>query len=167
MANVVVMKTTYDEYGQQVSYKPVLYVDSINGIGQMAEVYGLTIRFIRENTHSVPSVQGNVIDVKRENHVAKDEKSISKKPNGYWFVADEKNRSLTLYKKTTTAGYLYSYPTVQKVFMLNCSECPKVVPQVGKKNTLFEDFSQELISKVAEHAKRTNFLRPEDIRLGS
>jgi hypothetical protein len=153
MTNVIIMKTN------GLVSEPVIYVDSINASGHMAEVYNQTVRYIREHT---PITDDKEIHIKRENHSVKDEKKIGEKPDGYWFVADEKKKCLTLYKKTTIGGYLCYYPNVEKVYTMTCVDCPKVVPSIIKKNDLFTDFSKELKDRVAAFGRRTNSMKLDD-----
>jgi hypothetical protein len=149
------MKTIYDKYDILGVPEPVIYVDSINKDGHMAEIYNQTMRYIRENTSSV---HGKEIYVRREDHIVKDEKSIGNKLNGFWFVSNEKDRTLTLYKKSTIPGYFSYYPEIKKVYVMYCRECPKVVPNLIKKGNVFEDFAKELKSRVAEIGRRTDSL---------
>lgn len=159
MTNVVIMRAMYNDYGVIGPYEPVIYVDSINKDGHMAEIYNQTVRFIREHT---PIANGRDIEIRREDHSVKDENKIIQKPNGYWLTANEGKRTLTLYKKIMVSGYLYNYPCVQKVYEMCCQTCPKIVPNIIKKGILFDDFSKELKSKVAEFGRRTDSAKIEE-----
>jgi hypothetical protein len=159
MANAIVMRAMYNDYGTIGPYEPIIYVDSINKDGHMAEIYNQTVRFIREHT---PMINGRDVEIRREDHLVKDEKKVSQKQDGYWLIADENKRILTLYKKTTVSGYFYNYPSVQKVYEMCCRSCPKIVPNIVKKGILFDDFSMELKNKVAEFGRRTDSMKIEE-----
>jgi hypothetical protein len=130
--------------------EPVLYIDSINAEGYIAEMYNITVRYIRENTQQLDK------EVKKENHTALDENDIYKKIDGYWAVYDGKDKSVSLYLKKTLFGMIYNSVVVEKIFILTCKKCPKIIPQLVNKPSKFENFQMELISRVTEHRKRSD-----------
>lgn len=151
----VILKATYENETRGL-FEPTVYVDSINKDSYMAEIYNQTVRYIREHT---PVINGRIAEIRRENHKVRDEKAIGSKPDGYWFVSDEKNKTLTLYKKTTKVGYIYSSVYITKVYEMKCSECPRIVPQISaKKTSLFDNFSTELSERVVAFRERTDAL---------
>lgn len=152
----IVLRTSYH---QNVAFPTecAIYVDSINKDSFVAEMYNFCVRHIREKTDT--SNSQNVI-FKRENFMAEDEKNIYKdKKDGFWIVANEKDKIITLYKRVTYRGRIYDSTYVEKQFTLTCQECPKVVPQVFKKTSLFENFTEELTAKVSTYRNRTETLK--------
>jgi hypothetical protein len=133
------------------------YVDTINKNSFIAEMYNLCVKYIREKTNT-SNLHNGVF--KRENFMASDAKNIYyDKEDGFWIIADEKERIITLYKRITFRGRIYNSTYVEKLFTLTCQECPKIVPQVFKKTTLFENFTEELTAKVLTYRDRTNALK--------
>ncbi|VBB17618.1 hypothetical protein YASMINEVIRUS_81 [Yasminevirus sp. GU-2018] len=129
---------------------PVIYVDSINCDSYNSEMHNICVRHIRENTVSKDD------SFKRDEHIAKDENDIYyKKKDGLYYIPNEKTRTFVVYKRTTSTGYVYNSTTVEKLFTLTCVECKRIVPQVFKKTTLFDDFSSELRTKVTDYRDRT------------
>lgn len=139
---------------------PVCYIDTINKNGFMAEMYNWCMRYIRENSDADKTTK-TIYDqnFKRENYMATDQQNIyNNKEDGFWFVVNEKETHITLYKRETYKGVIYNSTYVTKILTLTCHECPRIVPQFVKERTLFENFSDELNAKVATHRKRTDGL---------
>lgn len=147
----IVLKTTY-ESGSVKDTKNEIYVDSIYDESYMAEMYNITVRYIRENIDSV-----DVAGVKRETHMAKSHDDIYyNKKDGYWIVSNERKGELSLYLRKTSVGRIYNSVYVNKVFDLKYVPCKKIIPQVFQKANKFENFQSELIDRVAMHKSRTN-----------
>lgn len=139
------------------STEAVLYVDSINKDSFVAEMYNVCVKYIREKTDT--SNKQNTV-FKRENFIVGDEKKIyTDSQDGFWIVSNEKERIITLYKRITYRGRIYNSTYVDKIFTLTCQECPKIVPQVFKKSTLFENFTDELTARVSTFRDRTDALK--------
>jgi hypothetical protein len=128
----------------------VFYVDTINKDSFITEMYGYCIRYIRERIAADSKVE-------HKKYLARDENDIYyNKLDGHWLISDEKNKVVTLYVKTTWHGWVHNSVTVKKIFMLTCKECPKLVPRIPKKKSMFEDFTQELTEKVLIYRDRNN-----------
>ena len=150
----VVLKKTYPQGCKNISgtCEPLIYIDSINKDNFILEMYNIAIRYIRENVEYIKEPT-----IKRIKHMAKDENDIYyNKSNGYWIVSDEKEKIVSLYHKKTTIGLIYNSIQVDKIFELTCKECPKIVPQVFKKASLFDDFSSELSDRVLKYRERSD-----------
>lgn len=145
---------TQDNHGVNDALECVFYIDSINKESYIAEMYNYCVRYIREKTdisNSEPMI------FKREKFMASTETEIrNEKEDGFWIIGDEKNRIVTLYKRLTYAGRFYDSIYVNKVFTLTCQECSKIVPQVFKKSSLYEDFTEELTARVTTFKNRTD-----------
>ena len=126
-----------------------LYIDSINEYNYMHELYGIIIRYIRTKTNTIMLFE----DLEKD-HIAKDENDIYyNRPVGYWIVKNS-NKSITLYNKTLTTGYIYNSTYIERLFDLEIEKCPKVIPQIKKKTTHFEDFTTELKTNVEQFKNR-------------
>jgi len=152
----IILKTPYL---QEVagSIEPVEYVDSINKDSFVAEMYNLCIKYIRENT---VETDNKVTTFKRENFSAKSENDIYyDKVDGFWMIANEKEKVITLFKRKTLVGRIYNSTLVEKIFKLECKECPKISPKVFVKTSVFDNFSKELSNRVADFRDRTDSLK--------
>jgi hypothetical protein len=132
------------------SSEPVMFIDSVNMNTYLVEMYSICNRHIRNNDKTINDNN----PLKKETLIVKDEESIKTKEDGFWIIADEKNYVITLYKKTTISGYLYNYPTIEKVFTLTCKTCPRVVPQLFEKTNNDYSFIKELNNKIQDYAER-------------
>jgi len=128
----------------------VLYIDSINRSSWIVEMYNYTIRYIRENSDSVDRpIDRNVL-------MAKDYDDIyHNRKDGFWIVADDMNNTVSLYKRCTSIGKLYNSVYIDLIFVLNWSECPRIVPKIFKTTTLFDNFTDELKLSVAKFRDRS------------
>lgn len=126
--------------------EPILYIDSIIEDGYVNEMITVCIRHIREEINKTK-------ECKRENLIALNEKDISSKEDGYWYVIDNKN--VILYKKTTQIGYIYSSSKIQKLYTFSYKKCIKVVPQVFETQSKYDHFVDELKLKVNEYKCRS------------
>jgi hypothetical protein len=153
----IVLRTHYLQ-NTPSSTEAVIYVDSINKDSYVAEMYNLCIKYIREK---MDIFNTQCVIFKRENFMACDEKNIyNDKQDGFWIIADEKERIVTLYKRITYRGrWFYDSTYIEKIFTLTCQECSKIVPKVFKKSTLYDNFTQELTMKVSTFRDRTNTLK--------
>jgi hypothetical protein len=154
----VILKTSFTLNNTPEPIEPVLYVDTINKDAFVAEMYSFCLGHIRKNTDTTdPSV---VSKIKRENFIVDNENDIYyNKKDGFWMISNEKTKVVTLYKRTTLVGYLYNTIEVKKIFTLSCIECPRVVPRVFTKPTLFDNFAEELSMSVANYRSRTDTLK--------
>lgn len=146
-------------YLQEVAgaIEPVEYVDSINKENFVSEMYNICIKYIRENT--VDSDK-KVITFKRKNFTAKSENDIYyDKTDGFWMIANEKERVITLFKRKTLVGRIYNSILVEKIFKLECKECPRIIPTVFVNTSLFDNFSKELSDRVADYRERHDTLK--------
>ncbi len=147
----VVLKNTYTKNLAGTS-EPLIYIDSINKENFIVEMYNIVIRYIRENTEYIKEPS-----IKRIKHMANNENDIYyNKSSGYWILSNEKDNIVSLYLKKTIIGFVYNSIVVEKVFELTCKECQKIVPQVFKKSTLFDDFSSELSDRVSKYRERSD-----------
>lgn len=150
---------------------PVLYVDSMIERSFDVEMKSLMSKYIRtlsttttatNNTHDAKDV-GSVTIGK---YLAKDENDIRyNKNDGLWVVDDRTNTSLTLYRRKTNHGYLYNTVDVSKKIKLSFHKCKRVVPQILKKESLFDTFQNELASKVSEYKNKYINMSSADITL--
>lgn len=132
--------------------KPIIYVDSINPSSYTSEMYNIAVRYIRSKKNA------DGVIIVRQSHMANDENDIYyNKQYGYWIVADEEKRTLTLYEKCQPTGLFYKC-NVNRIFTLTCCECPRIVPQVFKKTNLYDDFSNELKESVRKYRNRHDHL---------
>lgn len=145
----VILKTTY---GPNQKCVPILYIDSINRDSYMIEMKGALTRFLRDNDPSFNNMVDKKIYFKllSINNI----NDINNKKLGYYYIINESEQTLTLYEKTLSIGYIYNSYIVKKIFMLQYTVCSKIVPRVFKKTSLFDNFSQELITKVSEFRDR-------------
>jgi hypothetical protein len=141
----VILKT---QYLPEASTTAVLYVDSINSESYMSEMLGIATRFIRENSPCGPIV-------KSKDHMAKDKKDITTKKDGMWIVPNGTS-GISVYKKRTNYGYIYNTSSIDLLFDLIYTKCSKVVPQVYKTTSLFDDFKSELADRVGQYKDRAN-----------
>jgi hypothetical protein len=174
-----------DSYTKNISLglpQALVYVDSINGDSFVAEMYNITMQYIRKDqddkdkpddgswiftstdSGSKPTAQYNPkskdIGTKRDNYMAKNEDDIRcNKMDGLWIVSNEPERIVTLYRKTTLVGTFYNSIYLDKIFMLTCKPCPRIVPQLVTKLSHFENFQTELTLRVAQHRDRTQTLK--------
>ena len=145
-----ILKETFNNNVSTGLAKPVLYVDSMKPNSYVFEMYNMTVRYIREKKET-----DGLSIIKRQDHMAKDENDIYyNKKDGYWIVSDEKK--VTLYQKHTRVGNIYNSYDMNKIYVMTCHECPRVVPQVFKKSTLFDDFSNELKDSVRKFRERSD-----------
>ena len=151
----ILLKNTYINYIPQLA-EPVLYIDSCNLDSYMAEMYNMTVKYIRENTESNDTT-------KREKHMAIDENDIYyNKLDGYWILGDAKNFTVTLYQKKTMNGVIYNSVQVDKIYRMECKKCPRIVPQFIKKPpSLYDNFLSELTSSVANFKERSDTVNVE------
>lgn len=125
---------------------PVLYIDSINKSCYVDEMINYAIRYIRETTNNNISNRGDYITTTLENiHNNCD--------NGYWITIDEKE--VSLYKKETCVGNFYNSIYVNRIFTLSFSVCPRIVPKILKKTSLFDNFTDELKASVNSYRNRS------------
>lgn len=129
---------------------PVVYVDSINQNSYPVEMHNICIKYIRENNFDISIDSPS----KRFANIVKTQIDINDKPDGYYYTVDEKNLIFTMFKKHTSVGYFYTSVNVSKLFTLTCAECPRIVPQVFNKPTLFEAFTDELKFRVEDFKNR-------------
>lgn len=123
-------------------FEPVLYIDSINKSSYKDEMINYTLRYIRENNNTV-------IDDRNE-YILYDSNKINNKKDGFWIVSDAEN--IVLYKKETIKGFIYNSVQINKIFILTSYVCPRIVPKIFKKPSLFDSFSDEL--KASVHSYR-------------
>jgi hypothetical protein len=161
MAIILQEKYDVDNYINGV-IDPVLYVDSINEESFIVEMNAIILRYISNNPLlSRGQHQGIGATIKSpqsfDNLIANDEDDIYKnKLNGYWIVYNKSKQSLSLYIKHTEIGYLYNGINVNKIFTLTYKKCVRVVPQIFKKTTKFENFSRELADRVGKYKERAS-----------
>jgi hypothetical protein len=70
-------------------------------------------------------------------------------------VHDKKSQSLTLYIKQIVSGFIFNSINVSKIFTLTYKKCARVVPQIFKKTTQFDNFSLELANRVEKFRERS------------
>lgn len=127
---------------------PILYIDSINKNSHITEMINYLLRYIRETTHTEI--------VNRDNYIANDSDDIYKnKKDGYWIITNEQKNEVILYMRETIKGILYNSIYVNEIFRLNSYECPRIVPKILTKTTLFENFTDELKATVHNYKTRT------------
>jgi hypothetical protein len=135
--------------------KPILFVDTINVSSYTVEMHGVCIRYIRENTdpRSVPEFHL----FKSGNYTIKKEQDINTKPDGYYYVANEKSNIFVMYKIQRSIGIFYTSTMIEKIFTLICVPGTRVCPRLVEKNSdnKFLDFASELKSKVANYHDRS------------
>src|SRR5947208_16541665 len=106
----VILKTSYLQ-NVATPAEPLIYVDTINNDGFIAEMYNICIRHIEENT-----ISPGITEFKRENFTAKDENDIYyNKKDGLWIISDEQTRIITLCKRTTSLGVIYNSIIIEKI----------------------------------------------------
>lgn len=149
-----IMKTNYHNNYALVA-ECAVYVDTINKDSYVAEMYNMCIKYIRTKT----VINDESIVYKREKFLAIDETDIYyNKGDGYWIVANEKDKIITLCKRVTFKGMIYNTIYIEKIFTLTCNECPKIVPKIFKKPSTFETFTEELTTTILAFRNRTNTL---------
>lgn len=174
----VIMRTVHDQnLINELKLKednikhPVSYVDSINENSYPTEMHNICIRFIRE---TMKKKKSDKLIFTRDEHCVKEEKDISNKSDGYYYIKKEiiqskenimENDSIkestftfVVYEKNTYKGYFSTYPVVKKLFTLTSFLIIKIVPKVCsiKTTTTFDDFDAELKHKVTEYRNRTS-----------
>lgn len=132
--------------------KPVLYIDSPNRESDPREMMSWCMRYIRE--HSIINDKNE--ERKLDSYIVKMVEDIQKMEDGYYMTYDNKKRIITLYRKYTIKGYFYDGTHIDKIFTLKSVEGSKVVPQVLKTTSKFEDFSNELKATVQAYRDRSN-----------
>src|SRR5579872_1754579 len=136
--------------------KPILYIDSINVSSYPIEMHRECIKYIRENTDPNTISEGHVF--KSESHSVQKEQDIIEKPDGYYYIANNKDNIFIMYKKYTSLGLFYNRSLIEKVFTLTCNQCKKVCPKVFEKSetetNVFNVFTDELKKKVASLRNR-------------
>lgn len=151
---------------------PFSYVDSIIIDSHSMEMHGICIRFIRETTMKKKKTDEQLFT--RIEHCVKEEKDISNKKDGYYYIAKEiippkekivkkENNAVkeptfifVVYEKSTYTGYFSVYPIVKKLFTLMSIPINKVIPKVFSTKATFDDFDAELKCKVVEYRNRKN-----------
>jgi len=141
--------------------KCAIYVDSINTDSFLSEMYGISIRHIRETLEVSDKTNTSTslpITVKKENHIAIDENDIYyKKADGFWLIYSDKTNTLTLYKKTTLVGTIYNTVCMPKVLELRYETCGKVVPKVfNTEESQYTKFQNELNNRVTQFRDRAS-----------
>lgn len=155
----VILRTTH-QYQSGTSdsenNNPILYVDSINRDSYISEMHNMCVQYIRAKSINTIEFISINDDVSRNERIAKDESDVYyNKKDGYYYTINEDTRVFVMYNKNTYPGYIMDTITVEKLFTLTCVECKRIVPQVFKKNTVFEDFTAELKTKVMDYRDRT------------
>jgi hypothetical protein len=125
---------------------PVLYIDSINKSCYVEEMLNYTIRYIRETTNNNINNRDNYISSSMEN-------IYNKCKDGYWITIDDQD--VSLYKKETLTGIFYNSIQVGKIFTLKYVLCPRIVPKILKKQSLFDNFTDELKASVNNYKTRS------------
>lgn len=158
----IVLKT---DYSTNLTL-PVIYIDSINSESPLIEMHGICLRYIRESIEKTREeskikkvLKNEIISIVPETggiqqYIVKNIDDIYKRNDGFWVVEDSKNQTVSLFTKTLSKGYLYNSSVVEKIFTLTATKCPKVVPQIPKKATLFESFSSELANRVSLYSQQ-------------
>ena len=124
---------------------PILYVDSINKSSYIEEMINYIIRYIREITNK--SIDN------RNDYIVSSIDDIHKKcDDGYWIIIDEKE--VVLYKKELSKGNFYNSVYVNEIFKLKSYECPRIVPKLLKKPSMFDSFTDELKASVSNYRTR-------------
>lgn len=136
--------------------RPILYIDSINVSSYPIEMHRECIKYIRENTDPHTISEGHVF--KSETHSVQKEQDIKEKPDGFYYIANNKDNIFIMYKKHTSIGRIFNSITIEKVFTLTCIKCGKVCPKVFEKTetetNVFNVFTDELKKKVASLRNR-------------
>lgn len=136
--------------------KPILYVDSINASSYAVEMNNICISYIRNNSNVKAS---DAYQFKSAEHTLKKELDIYSKPDGYYYVSDDKANTFVMYKISRSTGYFYrTCTTVDKIFTLISIPGKKVCPKVFEKGDKKEEvtFESELKSRVAKFRDRAD-----------
>lgn len=152
----IVLKNTYsNNILTETQNEPILYIASINTDGYALEMRNIIVRYIRETLNENTSEKyscNKYMEIKYINHLAKDENDIYyNKEDGYWIIENEKEHNIILYQRKKIIGFVYNTIQINKLFSLTYKECPKIVPQVFKKTTEFDNFVNELTNRVATY----------------
>lgn len=135
----VVFKNTYISNNLQ-NTQSIAYIDSTCANNYIEKMYDVILNYIKINTF----VEGSL---NKHDYIASNEKDIrDNKPDGLWIVSNEKNLTMTLFTKKTNIGYVYNDIFVEKMFVLICEKCQRIIPQ-NQKVSLSEILSVSLIHK--------------------
>lgn len=137
----VVLKNIYISNVLQCT-QSIAYIDSSKTDDYIEKMYDVVMNYIRINVFDNEMTQ-------KENYIALNEKDIlNNKPDGFWIVSDEKNFIITLFQKRTSQGFIYNNVSIEKLFVLTCEKCQRIVP--NQKQSLFNILNDSLTQKVSE-----------------
>jgi hypothetical protein len=122
----------------------IVYVDSINPSSYMIVMASHITKYINENMNESKSPEYYQVD---------SDSDILKKSDGLWFVKNEKESCINLYKKTTLHGWIWNSIDVKLVFKLKSTRCSRIVPHIPKTKTKYESFIDELKDRVGSIKK--------------
>jgi len=79
---------------------------------------------------------------KKEDYIALNERDIrDNKSDGLWILRNEKNMNITLFRKKTSHGVVYNDVCVEKIFVLTCEKCEKIIPLNKESHTNTQQIS--------------------------
>jgi len=134
--------------------KPILFVDSLNVSSYTVEMHGVCVRYIRTNDGSDKVADSRIF--KAENHSVKNEQDIKTKPDGYYYVVDDKKNIFVMYKIQRYNMLFYTSTSIEKIFTLTCIPGKRVCPVIfDKSSDKGISFESELKAKVTSYRNRT------------
>lgn len=150
-----ILKQNYKNDTIDGTLQPIIYVDSVNDTSYIKEMYSIIVKYIRQNNMNINKNNDDQKIVKKTNHMANDYNDIYyNKKDGYWIIFDDKNKSVTLYIKQISTGFIYNSYSVNKIFTLSYVKCPRIVPLLFDKKDKHGNFLDELKFSVKRYRQR-------------